>query len=114
MVMVHVATVPENGTAELHVELIEVGAGVTLYVTLAVVAGASPAGNSVTVTVKTCGWLTALLAVSGLMAMFASTYCLTAGPLFPPVPSLVRVTTTPPTVKPAGAVAVHIPAVCVV
>src|SRR5260370_24654126 len=99
MVMVHVATVPENGTAELHVELIEVGAGVTLYVTLAVVAGASPAGNSVTVTVKTCGWLTALLAVSGLMAMFASTYCLTAGPRSPAGPSGVSVpsTSTPAT-----------------
>jgi hypothetical protein len=73
--------------------------------------GVAPAGMAVALMVKTCWCSITLVACRGETAIDASTHVLTAGPLFPDVPSVVRWNVTPPTVVSADAGTVVAPAV---
>ncbi len=99
IVNVHVAVLPENGTAAPQVVDIDPGAGVTLVVMFAVVAGVAVPGVCVATIVKTCAVPTSFTPL-GVIVMPPLTYFLTAGPLppGPAFPDVERVTVTPPMV----------------
>src|SRR3989442_302059 len=71
--------------------------------------GLAPSGRALTVMVKLWAVPTSFTPL-GVIEMLASTYFFTAGPLLPWVPSVARVTVTPPMVTWAEALAVKLPA----
>ena len=70
--------------------------------------GVAVPGSAVTVIVNVCAVPTSFTAL-GLIDTFASTYFFTADPELPCVPSVVRVTSSPPSVTTAVAFAVNVP-----
>src|SRR5712691_3575923 len=108
MVRVQVATLSTT-LGEPQVSLWLPGAGLTLGVMVPKLTGLAPSGRALTVMVKVWAVPTSFTPL-GAMEMLASTNFFTAGPLLPCVPSVARVTVTPPMVTWAEALAVKLPA----
>ena len=104
------SVVPVNGPAGLAAAPLLF---VSVTVTVSPAAGTKPAPSPASlsrVTVKVCGALISLKAL-GVIEIRAFTQVLTAGPELPPVPLVVRVSDTPPTVRVVWAVTVDTPVV---